>query len=131
MNFGTKFAQKRYSQSTEKVNVIEFCIIELAWVPNFRLNLKFWFFQLNLPGKDKSGLKQKNYILACLHDCCWLCSTLPHGDQQRQRYFKVSSSSRANESDSNVPSLASNMRNCSNGIFLENVLWSSNHSNYI
>ena len=45
-----KFAPKGYFQSkTEKVNsTTKFCIFKLVLVPNFGLNLKFWFSGPNL-----------------------------------------------------------------------------------
>ena len=39
LNFWTKFAQVRYLWSkTDKVNIIEFRIFKLVFVPNFSLN---------------------------------------------------------------------------------------------
>ena len=61
--FWTKFAQKRYFWSkAEKVNIIiEFCVFELVYVPNFRLNYQFWFFGSNLPKTGASRWKQKKW----------------------------------------------------------------------
>ena len=61
--FWTKFAQKGYFwEKTEKVNItIEFCMFELVLVPNLTLNKQFWFFGPNLPEKDISGRKRKNW----------------------------------------------------------------------
>ena len=48
---------------TEEVNIfIEFCIFELVWAPDFRLNWQIWIFGLNFPKKSVSRWKQKKWI---------------------------------------------------------------------
>ena len=61
LKFGTKFAQKGYFRSkVEEVNIaIEFCILELLYIPNFSLNWQFLFFGPNFPNKSVSGQKLK------------------------------------------------------------------------
>ena len=52
----------------KNVNItIEFCLFNLAEVPNFKLNWQVWFFGINVPKKGVSGLKQKNCTFACVH----------------------------------------------------------------
>ena len=78
---------------TEKVNItIEFCILELVWIPNFSLN-NLDFFWPNLPTKGISGRTRKNCTCACAHGRYLLYWTFPHGGRQSQRYFNVSSPS--------------------------------------
>ena len=62
LTFWTKFAKKGYFRSkTERVNImIEFCMFELFYVPNFSLNRQFWFFGPSLPKKGISTRKQKS-----------------------------------------------------------------------
>ena len=46
----TKFYLRYFWSETENVNIIiEFCIFELVWVPNFILNKQFWILGPNLP----------------------------------------------------------------------------------
>ena len=61
-DFWSKFLKIRYFQSkTEKINITtELLILELAWVPHFSLNWRFWFFGPNLFKKGISGQKRKN-----------------------------------------------------------------------
>ena len=59
--FLNRFPQKMILpvKNRKKMNVtIEFFIFDLVSVPNFRLNWKFWFFELPLPEKDILNLTQ-------------------------------------------------------------------------
>ena len=61
LTFWIKFAQKGYFRSkTKNLNIIiEFCMFELVYVPNFSLKQEFWLFGPNLPKKGISSQKQK------------------------------------------------------------------------
>ena len=67
--FWSKFVQKSYFQSqTNKIDcTVEFCVFELAKVPNFTLNKQFWLFGANFPKKDIPSLKQK---INCTNEFC-------------------------------------------------------------
>ena len=56
------YQKECFQYKTEKVNItIEFCIIELVYVPNFTFNWHFWFFGPNLLKKDVFHIKQKKW----------------------------------------------------------------------
>ena len=42
----------------EKVKIIEFCILELVYVPNFRLNWQFWCIEPNFRKEGISNQKR-------------------------------------------------------------------------
>ena len=66
ISLGTKFQLKLtvlifWTKFAQKVNImIEFCIFEIVYVPNFSLNWQVGFFWPNLPKKCVSGLNRKS-----------------------------------------------------------------------
>ena len=73
-------------------------LCEILWLPNVSLIWQFGFFGPNLPRKSISHLKLRNCTFACVQGCYLLYQTLPHGGQQTQRYFNVSSFSSRRDS---------------------------------
>ena len=64
--FWISFTQKRkFRLETKKVNIIiEFCISNLVYVPNFSLNWQFWFSGPSLTKKGICGWKLKKLHLS-------------------------------------------------------------------
>ena len=59
--FGSNLPKRVFPIKNWKSELIEFCIVKLVLVPNFRLSRQFWFFLPDLPKKGFSGIKQKKW----------------------------------------------------------------------